>query len=266
MFSFTRRKKRGSYREFKDEPFPYDDSLIPDSDLAAYVGSTTTQDFKRIGIKAVRRFESLGELKNTDHVLEVGCGIGRIAIPLTRLLTTGSYQGFDVVLHGIEWCQKKITPKFPNFQFQWIDIYNKTYNPNSQHLAVNYQFPYPDEKFDFTVLMSVFTHMLPLDLQHYLSEINRTLKEGGTCYFTAFLINDDVRRHLSTSKRIFHDVGDYWTLNPESHEDGVGYEQSIMESWVRSKGFAISKICHSHWWATGMGQDIIVVKKYRDAD
>jgi SAM-dependent methyltransferase len=261
MFWF--RKKETDGKSVKDE-FDYDESLLPNSDLAVYVGSSTTEDFKRIGIKAVRQLETLGELRRTDDVLEAGCGIGRIAIPLAHWLTDGSYQGFDIVRHGIEWCQTKITAKFPNFQFQWVDIYNKTYNPNGQYQATDFRFPYSDEAFDFIFLTSVFTHMLPLDFQHYLSEINRTLKNNGTCFFTTFLINDDVLQRLSTSKRPFHHVGDYWTLNPDSHEDGLAYDQALVEQWVRSQGFVISKIQYSHWWATGAGQDIMVIKKYCD--
>ena len=195
----------------------YDESLMPSSDLAHYVGSgTNMEDFKQVGLKAVNKLEHLGGLRCTDHVLEVGCGIGRIAIPLVGFLSEGSYEGFDVVCHGIEWCQKVITPKHPQFRFQWVNLYNKTYNPESQTLASKYRFPYPDETFDFTFLTSVFTHLLPSDLQHYLSEIHRTLKSGGVCFFTAFLINDDVRRHLSTSQRPFQDVGGVLDSEPSS--------------------------------------------------
>lgn len=242
----------------------YDQSLIPDSDLAAYVGSGTAENFKQIGLKAVHQLETLGGMRPTDHVLEVGCGIGRIAIPLIGFLTGGSYQGFDIVRHGIEWCQKAITSKHAHFQFQWVDLYNKTYNPAGKHQAADHRFPYPDQTFDFTFLTSVFTHMLPFDLQHYLGEIHRTLKKDGTCFFTAFLINEDARRRLPSSKRPFHKVGDYWSLNPASHEDGIGYDQAMLESWVRSRGFAISALHYSHWWATGIGQDVMVLKKCQD--
>lgn len=240
----------------------YDESLIPNSDLAHYVGSgTDMENFKQIGLKAVDKLEHLGGLRSTDRVLEVGCGIGRIAIPLTGFLTEGSYEGFDVVRHGIEWCQQAITPKHPRFRFQWVDLYNQTYNPESQTPASEYRFPYPDETFDFTFLTSVFTHLLPSDVQHYFCEIRRTLKSGGICFFTAFLINDDVRHHLSTSQRPFQNVGEYWTLNPARHEDGVGYDQALLERWLRAENFAIRLMQYSHWWATGTGQDLVVARK-----
>ena len=45
--------------------------------------------------------------------------------------------------------------------------------------ASEYTFPYEDGEFDVVVLTSVFTHMLPDDVAHYLDEIARVLKPGG---------------------------------------------------------------------------------------
>ena len=240
----------------------YDESLLPSSELAHYVGSgTDMENFKLVGLNAVRQLETLGGLKPSDRVLEIGCGIERIAIPLTQFLTQGSYEGFDVVRHGIEWCENTITLKYPNFHFYWVDLYNKAYNPKSKFLASNYQFPYQVEEFEFIFLTSVFTHMLPLDLKHYINEISRILKKGGTCFFTVFLINPDARKYITISKRRFHNAGEYWVLNLDCHEDGLAYDQALIESWVRSNGFVIRLIRYGHWWATGTGQDIIVITK-----
>ena len=240
----------------------YDESLMPSSELAHYVGSgTDMENFKNVGSVIVRYLEDLGGLRCTDKVLEVGCGIGRIAIPLTQFLSQGSYEGFDIVRQGIEWCQTTITPKYPKFRFDWADLYNKTYNPNGQYQADSYRFPYLGGQFDFVFLTSVFTHMLPLDLQHYLDEIGRVLKNGGTCFFTAFLINDEARHNMPTSKRQFHNLGDYWTISPANHEDGLGYDQALFEKWLDSKGFAIKRVQHGHWWVNEAAQDIVVVSK-----
>lgn len=62
-------------------------------------------------------------------MLDVGSGIGRMARPLTKFLTSGSYVGIDIVPRGIEWCQRHITSRYPNFTFQHADVYNKEYNP-----------------------------------------------------------------------------------------------------------------------------------------
>src|SRR4029079_17934996 len=131
-------------------------SLVPPRHLRAYVGAG---EFFGIGYEFLEYFKVSG-LKPSDRVLDVGCGIGRMAIPLTTYLSTGSYDGFDIVPHGIEWCQEKVTPLFPNFRFRHADIWNKMYNPTGTLKVSKFAFPYPNETFDFVFLTSVFTHML----------------------------------------------------------------------------------------------------------
>ena len=43
--------------------------------------------FLEIGKEFTEHFKQLVDLKPNQHVLDVGCGIGRIAIPLTRYLS-----------------------------------------------------------------------------------------------------------------------------------------------------------------------------------
>src|SRR5512132_200266 len=72
-------------------------------------------DFRAIGEELLNLLVHYGSLRRTDRVLDIGCGIGRVAIPLTRYLEpTATYDGFDVVKRGIDWCRSHITPKHPN--------------------------------------------------------------------------------------------------------------------------------------------------------
>ncbi len=75
-------------------------------------------DFKKTGDGFFKYFVELGGLKPNHRVLEVGCGIGRIAVPLTNLLTVGNYEGFDIIPRSIEWCNKMISRRYTNFHFQ----------------------------------------------------------------------------------------------------------------------------------------------------
>ena len=126
----------------------------------------------------------LGDLKASDRVLDIGCGPGRLAVPLTRYLDdAGSYDGLDIIPESIDWCRENISKRDERFRFHLADIRNSAYNESGADSCVELSFfPSTDETFDFVFLASVFTHMLPEGVEHYLSEIARVLKPGGTLF------------------------------------------------------------------------------------
>jgi SAM-dependent methyltransferase len=159
----------------------------------------------------------------------MGCGIGRLAIPLTRYLEDGSYEGLDIVPSGIRWCNEHT--QHQNFRFRLADIFNKEYNPSGRLRASQYTFPYPDHSFDVIVLVSVFTHMLPDDTEQYVGEIPRVLRSHGRCYATYYLINPDARRLMESgqgSLRFKHDLGTYWTVYEKVPELSIAYEEGYI--------------------------------------
>ena len=92
--------------------------------------NTDVAEFEKVGRDFFNYFLDLGKIKPDDYILDVGCGQGRMAAPLTKYLSEkGRYVVFDIRRQDIEWCQKKITPKHSNFRFQTADVFNKAYNP-----------------------------------------------------------------------------------------------------------------------------------------
>ena len=149
-------------------------------------------DFRHAGELYLRWFVELGSLTPDEAVLEPGCGTGRMAEPLTRYLgPAGSYDGFDVVSTAVDWCESNIASKHPNFHFRHVDVLNHVYNPEGRLDPEAFEFPYPDEAFDFAFLTSVFTHMRPPEVRHYLGQIRRVLRPGGRCLMTFFLLNEE---------------------------------------------------------------------------
>lgn len=238
-------------------------AMIPDYSIANYVGGNGAEQFTVVGLLMVDWFKAYADLKPDENILEVGCGIGRIAIPLTQYLTSGSYVGFDIVPHGIEWCQQKVTPRYPNFTFFVADVHNKYYHPEGHHAASEYVFPFPDASFDFVFLTSVFTHMLPDDLERYALEIGRVLRPGGRCFCTAYIISAEARTNLDkgTSLRMFAPQDGYWTDMPSNPEAAIAYPEEYLTDVFKRSSLEIGRVIPGEWWKNQFAQDILVAER-----
>ncbi len=245
------------------------DSMIPPPSMIFIFGDG---DFEQIGRDFKNYFIDLASLQPNNRVLDVGCGIGRMAIPLTSYLSQeGEYWGFDIVAMGINWCQSHISPKFSNFHFLHSDVYNKFYNKKGKILARDFKFNFKDEFFDFVFLTSVFTHMLPFDLENYLSEISRVLKTDGKCLISFFILNEDSERlihgGLSTQNFLYKIDGmnDCLTTNENVPEIAIAYNEKFVEELFKKHGLRIIQPIHYGSWCkrnTFLSyQDIIVAAK-----
>ena len=243
--------------------------LTPPENLIRTVGSTVA-DYRAVGQEFFDIFITYGGIIPTDRVLDVGCGCGRMALPLTRYLTTGSYEGFDISSDAIEWCQNNITGQFQNFKFQLTDIHNSLYNPRGKYKAIDYKFPYPDRSFDFTFLTSVFTHMLPQDLEHCTREIARTLKPGGRAVITFFILNEESEKLIKTrpNKLSFpHSYADGQVRvghlsNPEAE---VAYPEATVRRVLEQSGLMLAEPIYFGSWCGREGtvtfQDLTVSER-----
>src|SRR4051794_40645769 len=104
-----------------------------------YVGEG---DFVATGDEFLGHLRELAGLTPRSRVLDVGCGIGRVARPLAGFLDGGSYTGFDVNAPAIGWCQARYPE---HFRFQLADLYNARYHPTGMARASEYRFPYDDD-------------------------------------------------------------------------------------------------------------------------
>lgn len=271
------RPLRWALRRLYFLPFDLADRLLGHSDdlspPKAAIVTGSVEGFRASGERLVEMLQEHAGLRPDCRVVDVGSGFGRLAVPLTRFLSpAGSYDGLDIGAAGIEWCNEKIAPRHPNFRFTLADVHNSEYNPSGRYPASEYRFPYEDESVDLVVLVSVFTHMLAPEMEHYLSEIQRILVKDGRCFATHFLVNEESSALMESGRsslRLRHRAGPAWLVSPGAPELSVGYDEGYARE-LYSRLFSDTALRYGGWcgrpplWApeSGLGdQDVIVATK-----
>lgn len=183
-------------------------------------------DWAGVAENHMRVYDALCPVEPHHHVLEVGCGVGRDAIPLAeRLGPEGAYLGIDIMRDCIAWCQRHVTARHPNVRFEHADIRSHDYNRGGALVTQDYRVPAQDASQDRIFLQSVFTHLGERDMQHYLREFRRVLKPGGRVLLTLFLLDDETRRLApETAKYGF------------AHGDGRGFYYQDADNPLRVVG------------------------------
>lgn len=229
-------------RLLRQDPFVPPPALHP-------VGSG---DYRKHGDEFFDHFKILAGLTPQDRILDIGCGTGRMARPLTSYLQDGTYDGFDIVKPAIDWCRRVYTRRHPNFTFHYADLYSELYNRAGKHSAAKFQLPFQTHTFDFVFLTSVFTHMLPDAIDNYLGEIERMMKPQGRCLATFFLITPESRRLMkSGAARIefLSNVDGYYIADPDSVESGVAYPESAIREFYQRHELQIAEPIRYGFWS-----------------
>jgi len=205
-------------------------------------------------------------------VLEVGCGVGRDAIPLTRVLgPDGSYVGVDVSDPSIVWCQENITLRHPNFRFAHLNIRSEFYNPNGSLSGRDITLPVPTGSIDRIILQSVFTHMFEADITHFLSEFRRVLRDNGRVFASFFILGEESVRLAGATPDVLtfaHAHEDGCRINdPGSPEAAVAYTPAALRRMVRRTGLRLDQPVHLGSWCgrpgVADGQDIAILRPAR---
>jgi SAM-dependent methyltransferase len=217
-----------------------------------------------------------GGVGRRSRVLEIGCGVGRIAFPLRYVILEGSYTGFEIVRRKVEFLERTFAAAHPRFAFVHADVRNTYYNPSGRLRPTEYRFPVPDGSQDAVFAASVFTHMVPENAAHYLREAARALRAGGRCVASFFLLDHYERgreRPLGFARPIFdfdHAWGghghEFATVHPDNPEQMTAYRLALVERLAAAAGLRLA--CDplpgmwsgrfERWMAT---QDVVVLER-----
>jgi SAM-dependent methyltransferase len=106
-------------------------------------------------------------LKPDSYLVDVGCGSGRLAIPLSEYLNPGKLLGTDVVPDLLDYARQKVNR--PDWRFEHTE---------------GHTIPAEDGRADMVCFFSVFTHILHEHTYKYLQEAKRVVKPGGKIIFS----------------------------------------------------------------------------------
>jgi len=170
-------------------------------------------------------------------ILDVGCGVGRLAIGLvSRLGQARGYHGIDVSQDAIDWCKRHLARASPELTFTHIDVHNARYNPSRRGIDGSFRFPLADQSADIIYLYSVFSHMEADDVRVYLGELARLLRPAGKIFLTGF---------------IEQGVPDVQVNPPNYHMEWRGalhcvrYDRAFFERLLAERGLRVERFEHA---------------------
>lgn len=144
-------------------------------------------------------------LERTDHIIDVGCGSGRLVKAL-RADFAGQYLGTDVVPELLAYARKLVAG--PGWRFDLVNDLN---------------IPADDEAADMVAFFSVFTHLLHEHSFLYLIEAKRVLRHGGRIVFS--FLDFEVPDHWF----VFHNL--VYGLEPAAHLN-MFLSRDAIEIWA----------------------------------
>jgi SAM-dependent methyltransferase len=212
-------------------------------------------------------------IEPTHDILEIGCGIGRDAMWLSRVLSSGSYTGIDIIDESIRWCKANISTRYRNFSFHHFDVEDSLHNPNGRSSVDCFRFPRPDNSIDRIFAFSVFTHMYANQIEYYLAECARVLRPGGRAFLTIFLFDDEVLKSAALSANTPFDLKFDTEIepgcrinNPAEPLGAIAYTWDRIKPLIVKSGLSVTRAPLNGSWSGFYesphdGQDVLLLHK-----
>ncbi|HEU5248844.1 MAG TPA: class I SAM-dependent methyltransferase [Thermoanaerobaculia bacterium] len=224
-------------------------------------------DFVAVGGQLAELVLENGDVREGSRLLDIGCGVGRVALPLTgRVPRDVVYEGFDVVRGAVRWCRRRISRGNPNFRFRHVSVRNSEYSLCGAP-AAEFRFPFPERTFNCAFAFSVFTHLTFPEMRQYLRESHRVLEPGGRLIATFFLLNEESTPRLTRlpPRYQFPVVDGPVRLTSSANPgEGVAVDEAALMAEIDAAGFRRHTVSRGQWSGhveSPIFQDLVVCEK-----
>ena len=156
-------------------------------------------------------------LRDTDYLIDVGCGIGRTALAL-RAVAALRYLGTDVVPELLDHARERVAR--PDWRFEVVES-----------LAI----PAPDGAADMVTMFSVLTHLSAREGRRYLVEALRVIRPGGRVVIS--FLDAALEAHRQAAGGFIDQLLHRWRGTSVKN---VVLARSEIEAWSRELGLTVA--------------------------
>lgn len=168
-------------------------SLYPPIHLRRHVGCLGG-GFNGPGYEFVVYLRLLAGLRDGQAIWDLACGCGLLELALADLGWEGRVVGTDIHRPCIQWAQRRLGKSLKQHTFEHMDVFNAAYWPAGKLTTAQWLEQFDARDFDVVVAKSLFTHVLPDELDVYFRGIALRLKPGGRAVLTFFLLDEEQAR------------------------------------------------------------------------
>jgi SAM-dependent methyltransferase len=242
----------------------------PPLHLRRHVGGSTA-GFDGPGYEFVAYLRLLAGLRAGNFLWDLGCGCGMLELALRDFGWRGRVVGTDIHRPCIEWARKHIAAKTPGVEFVHMDVRNPAYWPKGRSTAKEWLLGFRERGFDVVVAKSLFTHVLPDELDVYLGDVAGRLAAGGRALLTFFVLPADGPRSAGDGEpriafRPFAEDGRCAVRSLLAPTAAVAYDEGFLRQKLERAGFdPANTTLHPGMWTgrrDGLSfQDLFLVAK-----
>jgi SAM-dependent methyltransferase len=212
-------------------------------------------------------------LESGDRVLDIGCGCGRLAAALTQHLgPQASYVGVDIVAGLVDFANRHIPWRHPNFRFVTLQQGNPAYDAirhdGESPTIASLDDACAPQTVDLCIATSLFTHFDTEMARTALKAMRRALAPDGRAFISLFLLDAGVRALIGRGGAAFqfeHRYADgVFVQNLGRPLEALAFTSGHFIDLLSEHGLYVERALYGRWPGRAgcvSGQDILIVRR-----